>query len=200
MLAAGIPDKDIPAQMTRDFGFSHWPQLLRGIAYVVGWGAMLLAAAVLIVSRRNTYGLHILRGSLGVGVFALSLMMLVRSLQGSWAEAAWLPDALAVPGGDLIRHGEPPIQPGDGPVRIDVENGGGRQLVQVRRGARDAEAERVARAVERYVESAHLQPQALPVAGAVALLGLVLMCWPARSAREVVASPAAPMRPAPENA
>jgi len=184
--------------MTRDFGFSHWPQLLRGIAYVVGWGAMLLAAAVLIVSRRNTYGLHILRGSLGVGVFALSLMMLVRCLHGSWAEAAWLPDAM--PGSDLIRHGDHPIQPGDAPVRIDVENGDDRQLVQVRRGQRDAETERVARAVERYIDSAHLQPPALPIAGAVALLGLVLMCWPAKSARELVASQAAPMRPAAENA
>jgi hypothetical protein len=30
MLAAGIPDKDIPAQWSRDFGFEQWPQMMRG--------------------------------------------------------------------------------------------------------------------------------------------------------------------------
>ncbi len=59
-------------QMTRDFGFSRWPQFMRGIAGVVAWGAMLTAAVVLIVSRRGTYGMHILRGVAGVAMFGLA--------------------------------------------------------------------------------------------------------------------------------
>ena len=125
--------------------------------------------------------------------------MLVRSLQGSWAEAAWLPDAAAVPGSDLIRHGDQIVRPGDAPVRIDVESTDERRVVQVRRGPHGGDGERVARAVERYIDTAHLQPQTLPIAGAVALFGLVLMCWPARRNPEVVVQQPAPL-PAVENA
>jgi hypothetical protein len=195
MLAAGIPDKDIPAEMTREFGFAQWPQLLRVIGQVVGWGSLMLAAAVLIVSRRNTYGLHILRGTVGVAVFTASLMFLVNAMRGTW-DARYV-----VRSTDVARDndGEFVMQAGGTTIRMDVESSAtsGPSAGHPRR--HDDDAERVANAVQRYLDSG--RPQAIPMAGGLSLLGLVLICWPARRGRnaDVMASDEA-VPPTVENA
>lgn len=179
MLAAGIPDKDIPAEMTRTFGFAKWPDLLLTIGYVVGWSALLLAAGVLVVARRDTYGTHILRGVVGVAVFAASLMLLDRTLHGDWkAIASGAPDegTLAVTGGNVI------LRQGDVSMHVNVERGDVHmEHPPVAPGGRDEDAERVAAAVERYFAGAAVRK--LPIAGGIALFGLVLMSWPARRER-----------------
>jgi hypothetical protein len=197
MLAAGIPDRDIPAKMTRDFGFAAWPQLLRTIGYVVGWGALMLAAAVLIVSRRNTYGLHIVRGMFGVAVYTGSLLMTVNALHGSWTArpvaGPW--DTLAVPGAERVMHGDGR----SATMQVYVERDGpAADIGHPRR--HDEDAERVATAFEGYIATA--RPQATPVAGGLALIGLVLMCWPARRSRDaaLVSDDDAALPPAVENA
>ena len=163
--------------------------MLRGIGYVVGWGSMMLAAAVLIVSRRNTYGLHILRGTVGVGVLTLSLLMLVRSLHGDW-------NAYAVPGTDLVAIPSAGVvlRPGERPVRIDVEAEDSPVEVRMRpHGRHNPDAEALwPGAFEQYLATA--RPQALPMSAGLALLALVLMCWPARRANEMTADPARSLR------
>jgi hypothetical protein len=177
MLAAGIPDKNIPARMTHDFGFAQWPQLLRGIGHVVGWGALLLAAAVMIVARRNTYGLHILRGLVGVAVFAAGMLCFVTALRGTWEPVyvAGRADTLPVTGGSVVIDGHTRS------LRLNVEADAAPAGFRQSSGP-DADAERVATAVERYLETARLK--GVPVAGLLSLLALVLICWPARRARE----------------
>lgn len=175
MLAAGIPDEDIPRQMTREFGFSQWPQLLRGIGYVTGWVAMILAAAVLIVSRRNSYGLHILRGTAGVAVFAASMVFLDRALEGNWNGPAFSPpgEARAMISGSTVHlENSGPAGPWEQDI-VAVRPG---PMTHARHPNDDAE--RVARAFERYLETA--PTQTLPLAGGIGLFGLVMMCWPAR--------------------
>jgi hypothetical protein len=178
MLAAGIPDKDIPAHMTRQMGFAQWPQFLRGIGHVAGWGSLLLAAAVLVVARRNTYGLHILRGLVGVAVFSASLLLAVKALQGSWEQVAAANSDVQMIGGEAI---------------IVAHHPG---VVDVQRVHGNDDGERVASAVEQYLKGASTGK--LPVAGGIALIGLVLMSWPARQARgmgDVLHAPAAPVVP-----
>src|SRR5688500_17661076 len=159
--------------MPRDFVFSPWPELLRGIGHVVGWGALLLAAAVLIVARRNTYGLHILRGTVGVAVFAAGLLFLVTALRGTWdvRYVAGPADTLPVTGGAVVVHRGP------NSMRLDIE-AEARPAAYGPSRRHDADAERVATAVERYLETA--RPKGAPVAGLLSLLGLILICWPAR--------------------
>jgi hypothetical protein len=124
--------------------------------FVVGWVSLLIAAAVLIVARRHTYGLHMLRGVAGVGLFALSLFMLTRSTQN----ATWVGSA------DVAAVEERFTGPEDGhPAAFTQRHARGRD------GRMDA-------AVEHYfsgVESRHLV-----LANIVSLLSLLVLCWPAR--------------------
>jgi hypothetical protein len=102
---------------------------------------MMLAAAILIVSRRGTYGLHILRGTVGVGVLTLSLLLLVRSLHGDWNRygvAGARPHPIL-----LAERAASTLRPGDGAVRIGLQPEGSQP--EVRHGRHDADAERVAR-------------------------------------------------------
>ena len=181
MLAAGIPDRDIPAEMSRSFGFSKWPDVLLAIAYVLAWGSLLLAAAVIVVARRNTYGGHILRGLLGVAVFGAALAFLDRSIHGSWDLSN-----VAAPASYRLSAGDGRVvmrQDAGGTVtRIDVEHDATHDAHEADRGARDADAERVAEAFQLYLGAAGVK--AFPVAGGVALFGMVLMCWPPRSSRD----------------
>jgi hypothetical protein len=174
MLAAGIPDKDIPRDLTEGFGFSHWPQLMLTVGYVAGWAALLLAGAVLVIARRSTYGLHIVRGLVGVAVFAASLLFLDRALHRDWkvVVASGADDAItsaAITSGGVSVH-SPDLDLDVGPEGVHAS--------RPARRPHDPDAERVAQAFERYLGSA--STSAIPVAGGVALVGLVLMCWPAR--------------------
>ena len=198
MLAAGIPDKDIPAEMHRAFGFNKWPDVLLTIGYVLGWGSLLLAAAVIVVARRNTYGGHILRGLLGVAVFGAALAFLDRSIHGSWDVnyvAVPAADRQWISGGNVvIRHG-----PVEAPVPIDVEPDVERDIHAADWHGTDADAERIAEAFQRYLGPR--AGKAFPVAGAIAVFGIVLMSWPARrrgAGTDDADEPLAP--PAPEHA
>jgi hypothetical protein len=174
MLAAGIPDKDIPRQMTRNFGFAQWPQFLRAIGQVVGWGSLLLAALVLIVSRRGTYGFHILRGAAGVGVFAASFFVLDRAMTGRWS-------TIAPPASQALTIDERAVVVSDGahPQRWINHPPGS--------PPNDEDANRVASAFEQYFNQSNTGM--IPVAGGVALFGLILICWPARRARGMTDAP-----------
>jgi hypothetical protein len=179
MLAAGVPDKDLPRDLTEKFGFEQWPQMMLSVGYAVGWGALLLAAAVLVVARRSTYGLHIVRGLVGVAVFAASLVFLDRALHGNWkvivaaGPGDGVSSAAVTSSGVLLHNGEDGLDVAVGPEGVHMS--------QSPRRPRDPNAERVATAFERYLGSA--ATSAVPVAGGIALVGLVLMCWPARKDR-----------------
>jgi hypothetical protein len=87
--------------------------------------------------------------------------------------------------------------PTEKPTRIDVEpepvlDG---HPGDVRR--RDADTERVVEAFQRYLGSAAVS--AIPIAGGIALFGLVLMSWPARRAT-AAADADELVAPAPEHA
>jgi hypothetical protein len=105
-------------------------------------------------------------------------------------------DSLAITSRGVVPHG------GDGAnVPTAVEADGSWSVKAERHGRHNPEAERVARAVERYVDSAGTR--ALPFAGGAALMGLILMSWPARRGREDDFLPpldAAAPSPAVENA
>jgi len=164
MMAAGIPHRDMGGQITQKVGFSQWPQLARTFAYAIGGVSLMIAAIVLIVSRRKTYGLHMLRGLVGVMIFAAGLLFLEQGLgRGRWAPdpmslSVELEDVRVTTGPVLVPH-----PPGD---------------VHLRRVGPDQDAERMASAFQRYLHGADGR-LAAPSAGFI-LLGIVLICWPAR--------------------
>ena len=184
MMAAGIPDRDIPREMAREFGFSRWPQLLRGIGYVAAWVPIMMAAVVLIVSRRGSSGMHILRGVAGVGLFGLATVLLVQSTRHSrWvASPPTARDLLNLDaresalheghgGGLSIRASETELEVEASPARRDP-------FVFDHRNHRDDE-ERVSAAIEHYLEQ--VNGGLVVAATGAALLSLVMICWPAAS-------------------
>jgi hypothetical protein len=160
MLAAGLPAPQIPADLTRNLGTDRWPQMFRAGAYAVGWVSLLMAAAVLIVARRRTYGLHMLRGVVGVGVFGLSLFLLAQSTR----HAVWLRSADVAAFEDRMIELE-----GDHPADTIAHVGHG--------PGRD---NRMDAAVERYFRG--VETRQMVMANVVSLLSLLVLCWPARKA------------------
>ena len=127
--------------------------MFRAAGYAVGWVSLLMAAAVLIVARRRTYGLHMLRGVLGVGVFGLSLFLLAQSTHAprGWApRTSWCSNRTGssskptTPRWSADRHTS-------GDHRMDA-------------------------AVEQYVSG--VQGRGVVLANVVSLLSLLVLCWP----------------------
>jgi hypothetical protein len=166
MLAAGVPDPSVADHITGGLGFDGWPHLFRMAGSGVGLVALLLASLVLIVARRRTYGLHMLRAMAGVAVFGLSLVLLGRALaDGEWHR---------VPGRGAIEASslEGPEGPAQyvGPQRVAVHIGHGEW-------DRDFPAS-FAASLERYLRDA--RPATVTLSGCVGLLAIILICWPAR--------------------
>jgi hypothetical protein len=69
MLSAGLPDPQLSLELERDvFGGNvpDWPDVIREIATVLLWVFAAVAVVGLVVARRRSNGLHILRGVVGV--------------------------------------------------------------------------------------------------------------------------------------
>jgi len=172
MLAAGVPDTGIPAHITQGLGFDGWPHLFRIVGNGVGLATLLLAALVLIVARRRTYGLHMMRAMAGVAVFGLSLMLLGRALSGGeWHR---------VPGGAALEassfESADARDPGYvGPQRVVIHMGHGEGV----RDMRDVRASFFA-SLEHFLSDA--RPGFVTWSGCVGLLAIIMICWPARRA------------------
>ncbi|MBN1345041.1 MAG: protein kinase [Phycisphaerae bacterium] len=73
MLAAGLPEPDVAAELTKAFGYAGWPKLLDRILTIATVSSAFLATGFLVVARRRSGALHITRavfGSFGL-LFAL---------------------------------------------------------------------------------------------------------------------------------
>jgi hypothetical protein len=173
MLAAGVPDAQIPGRITRGLGFDGWPHLFRIAGHGIGLAALLLASVVLIVARRRTYGLHMMRAMAGVAVFGFSLMLLGRALSGGeWRR---------VPG-----HGAIEASAFEGPHGADqMQIGPDRVVIHMGHGDDPVPASFAASA-ERFLRDA--RPGLVTWAGCVGLLAIIMICWPARRASAAAAA------------
>lgn len=65
VIAAGIPDQSLGQELTREFGYSNWPQLLERIGTFLAVSLLLASCAILLIARRKCGGAHCLRAVLG---------------------------------------------------------------------------------------------------------------------------------------
>ncbi|MGQ9649087.1 MAG: serine/threonine-protein kinase [Phycisphaerae bacterium] len=65
VIAAGIPDQSLEQELTREFGYSNWPQLLERIGIFLTVFLLLASCAILLIARRKSGGAHCLRAVLG---------------------------------------------------------------------------------------------------------------------------------------
>ncbi|HPD30632.1 MAG TPA: protein kinase [Phycisphaerae bacterium] len=73
IIAAGIPDQSLEQELTREFGYSNWPQLLERIGTFVAVFLFLASCAILLLARRKSGGAHCLRAVLGAVAIGVSL-------------------------------------------------------------------------------------------------------------------------------
>lgn len=93
LLAAGLPDGQLSADLYNLFGYEGWPNLLRRIVNAVSIALMVAGAAVLIVARRHAGGAHVSRAVLGAIGLLLTLSVLRNALQlVRWEKIAFLVD------------------------------------------------------------------------------------------------------------
>ena len=172
MFAAGIPDRDIPATSQRASASPAGRRCFAGSASSPRWVPMMMAAGVLIISRRGTYGMHMLRGVAGVLMFGLAMVLLVQSThRSSWLPAstarATITNRLSIDSrGDVVAHGD------GSELEVDALR------TADRRHQHDDDGERVAAAIEHYLHD--VNGGFLVASTGAALLALLLMCWPAR--------------------
>jgi hypothetical protein len=65
VIAAGIPDQSLEQELTREFGYTNWPQLLERIGTFLTVFLLLASCAILLLARRKSGGAHCLRAVLG---------------------------------------------------------------------------------------------------------------------------------------
>ncbi|GMU24278.1 MAG: hypothetical protein AMXMBFR13_43530 [Phycisphaerae bacterium] len=93
LVAAGLPDGQLSADLYNLFGYEGWPNLLRRIVNAVSVALMVAGAAVLIVARRHAGGRHVSRAVLGSIGLLLALSVLRNAMQRiRWQEIAYLVD------------------------------------------------------------------------------------------------------------
>jgi TM2 domain-containing membrane protein YozV len=78
LVAAGFPDQHLAEELQEEFGYAGWPQLVERIAFVVGAGVYMLAAAFIIVARRHRGAVHMIRGAFGL----LGMLLCLWALSG----------------------------------------------------------------------------------------------------------------------
>ncbi|MHC4476575.1 MAG: protein kinase domain-containing protein [Planctomycetota bacterium] len=66
LVAAGFPEASLAEELREEFGYAGWPNLVERIAFAVGAGIFMLAAAFIIVARRHRGAVHIIRGAIGL--------------------------------------------------------------------------------------------------------------------------------------
>lgn len=66
MVAAGLPDPSVAKELDKLFGYTGWPQLLERIGLAAVTILLLLAAVFVIIARRKSGPVHIIRAVLGM--------------------------------------------------------------------------------------------------------------------------------------
>jgi len=84
MLAAGVIDPKLPSQLNREFGFAQWPQLMRTQGWVLTYLGVFVATVMLILARRRTSGLHLLRVPLAAAGLLGAIALLGHAFAGRW--------------------------------------------------------------------------------------------------------------------
>ena len=83
-IGAGLPEPNAAREITREFGFTRWPTLMRNWTWIVSHSTLFIAAILLIIARRQGGAAHMLRVIVALAAFALAVSMLDASLQGQW--------------------------------------------------------------------------------------------------------------------
>ncbi len=94
IIAEGIPDPGLADELTREFGYRDWPQLLERIGTFVTVLLFLASTALLLIARRKSGGAHCLRavlGSVAIGVGLTALSDAARRI--SWSTVSSLVEA-----------------------------------------------------------------------------------------------------------
>lgn len=73
VIAAGIPDQSLEQELTREFGYTNWPQLLERIGTFLTVFLLLASCAILLLARRKSGGAHCLRAVLGAVAIGAAL-------------------------------------------------------------------------------------------------------------------------------
>ncbi|MHC4645433.1 MAG: protein kinase domain-containing protein [Planctomycetota bacterium] len=74
MVAAGLPDPDLAEELNEMFGFSGWPAMVERLGYGLAGIILLAGATLIIVARRRSGVVHIIRAALGISGLLLCLV------------------------------------------------------------------------------------------------------------------------------
>jgi len=80
MVAAGLPDPSLAKELDKLFGYTGWPQLLEHIGIAVVTILLVLAVIFIIIARRKSGPLHIIRAVLGLLGLLAALLFLSEGL------------------------------------------------------------------------------------------------------------------------
>ena len=80
IVAAGWPDRDLPAELNKLFGYTGWPQLSLKILWVSSSLLLVIGALFTLISRREQGVAHVSRAALGAVAMFASLQMLGQAL------------------------------------------------------------------------------------------------------------------------
>lgn len=88
LIAAGLPDPSLAHELDEFFGYPNWPGLLERIGIWIAAAFVALAATFIVLARRKTSIIHIVRAVIGIGGLLSSLGLLSDSTTGNAYEPA----------------------------------------------------------------------------------------------------------------
>jgi hypothetical protein len=90
MINAGVMDHRLARDISRSFGFTHWPALMERIGYIVTFAGTFVAATFIVAGRRGASALHQLRAAIGAAGLLVGLSVLKSALRGQWPPINWV--------------------------------------------------------------------------------------------------------------
>ncbi len=84
MAHAGLFGSDLSQELERNFGNSGWHVGVEQLLGLLWWGQMLIAAALLVVARRWSGPVHMLRAVIGVALLGMAVLTLGDNLGAGW--------------------------------------------------------------------------------------------------------------------
>jgi len=80
MIAAGLPDPSLARELDKIFGYTGWPYLLERIGLIIVTVLLMLATVFVIIARRRSGPVHIIRAVLGMSGLLIALTFFSESM------------------------------------------------------------------------------------------------------------------------